>query len=145
MFILQRVTRSSKKDVHESALKAERDFAWNQFSKTDNKLQELRKKTKSDVEAANNKVETLIHDLEQSQLSNMEKNRTISGLQDDIAVLEFDSRKKSEEISRLTKELELLKGDSDRSITPVLRQCIVTSNKSHSSDMAISITEKVIL
>ncbi|KAI3750745.1 hypothetical protein L2E82_21536 [Cichorium intybus] len=127
------VTRSNSKNFDESALKAERDFAWNQFKKTDAKLQEH----KSEVEAANNKIQKLISELEQSQSLNMEKNKTISALQDDMAVLESDSRKKSEEISRLTKELELLRGDSNnRVITPILRRCNVESS-SHSSDMAI--------
>ncbi|KAI3762128.1 hypothetical protein L1987_52551 [Smallanthus sonchifolius] len=134
----KRVTRSNAKDVDELALKAERDFAWNQFNKTDNKLQEIIKKTRFEVEAANEKIQRLIADLEQSQSLNMEKNRRVSALQDEIAVLEYDSRKKSEEISRLTKELELLRGDSNGSITPVLRRCMVkSSKKSHSSDMAI--------
>ncbi|KAI3807715.1 hypothetical protein L1987_23649 [Smallanthus sonchifolius] len=134
----KRVTRSNAKDVDESSLKAERDFAWNQFKKTDNKLQELIKKTRFEVEAANEKVQKLFADLEQSQSLNMEKNRRVSALQDEIAVLEFNSRKKSEEISRLTKELELLRGDSNSSITPVLRRCMVkSSKKSHASDMAI--------
>ncbi|KAF5780160.1 hypothetical protein HanXRQr2_Chr11g0468821 [Helianthus annuus] len=125
----KRVTRSNTKDNAESALKAERDFAWNQFNKTDDKLQELIKKTRSEVQTTNDKVQKLITDLEQSQSLNMEKNRRISALQDDIAILEFDSRKKSEEISRLTKELELLRGDSDSSLTPVLRRCMVKSSK----------------
>ncbi|KAJ0733039.1 hypothetical protein HanPI659440_Chr11g0404021 [Helianthus annuus] len=132
----KRVTRSNTKDNAESALKAERDFAWNQFNKTDNKLQELIKKTRSEVQTANDKVQKLITDLEQSQSLNMEKNRRISALQDNIAILEFDSRKKSEEISRLTKELELLRGGSDSSMTPVLRRCMVKSSKnSRLSDM----------
>ncbi|KAM0041538.1 hypothetical protein Hdeb2414_s0011g00367471 [Helianthus debilis subsp. tardiflorus] len=133
------VTRSSGKDVAESSLKAERDFAWNQYRKTDNKLQELIKRTKSEVEGANEKLQKLIYDLEQSESLNMEKDREISSLKDDMVVLELDSRKKSEEISRLTKELELLRGDSDRSITPVLRRCMAadSSKNSRSSDMAI--------
>ncbi|KAI3507128.1 hypothetical protein L1887_21922 [Cichorium endivia] len=127
------VTRSNSKNFDESALKAERDFAWNQFKKTDAKLQEH----KSEVEAANNKIQKLISELEQSQSLNMEKSKTISALQDDMAVLESDSRKQSEEISRLTKELELLRGDSNNHvITPILRRCNVESS-SHSSDMAI--------
>ncbi|KAF5805875.1 hypothetical protein HanXRQr2_Chr05g0214561 [Helianthus annuus] len=135
----KRVTRSSGKDVVESSLKAERDFAWNQYMKTDNKLQELIKRTKSEVEGANEKLQKLIYDLEQSESLNMEKDREISSLKDDMVVLELDSRKKSEEISRLTKELELLRGDSDRSITPVLRRCMAadSSKNSRSSDMAI--------
>ncbi|XP_024969047.1 uncharacterized protein LOC112508606 [Cynara cardunculus var. scolymus] len=115
----KRATRSNTKDIDESALKAERDFAWNQFKKTDAKLQEHVKRTKSEVEAANERIQKLMSDLEQSQSANMEKNRTISTLQDDVAMLESDSRKKSEEISRLNKELELLRGDS------VLRRCMI--------------------
>ncbi|XP_071713379.1 uncharacterized protein [Rutidosis leptorrhynchoides] len=122
---------------HESTLKAERDFAWNQYKKTDSMFQELRKETKSEVEAANSKVQNLIHDLEELQLSNMEKNRTISGLQDDIAVLESDSRKKSEEISRLTKELESLKGKSNRSVTPVLCRCMKSSSEKEAASTSI--------
>ncbi|KAD6796668.1 hypothetical protein R6Q59_019579 [Mikania micrantha] len=134
----QCVTRSNTKDDEKSALKAERDFAWNQFKKTNIQLQELIKKTRLEVEAANEKVQKLIVDLEQSQSLNMDKNRRISALQDKIAVLDYDSRKKSEEISRLTKELEVLSGCSNGSITPVLRRCMVKSSKqSHSSDMDI--------
>ncbi|XP_076894369.1 uncharacterized protein LOC143546622 isoform X1 [Bidens hawaiensis] len=134
----QRITRSNAKDVKESALQAERDFAWNQFKKADNKLQELINKTRFEVESANEKIQRLIADLEQSQSLNIEKNRRISGLQDQIAVLEYDSRKKSEEISRLNKELEALKGDDNSSITPVLRRCMVTSSKKNqASDVAI--------
>lgn len=127
----KRATRSNTKNINESALKAERDFAWNQFKKTDAKLQDHIKRTKSEVEAANEKIQKLMSDLEQSQSANMEKNRTISTLQDDIAVLESDSRKKSEEISQLTKELELLRGDS---VTPVLRRCIIESGSSGVKD-----------
>ncbi|XP_071711947.1 uncharacterized protein [Rutidosis leptorrhynchoides] len=130
---LSRSYSADPKDIQDPALKAERDFAWNQFKKTDNELQELRKRTKSEVEAANSKVNKLIHDLEESQLSNLDKNKTISSLQDNITVLESDSRRKSEEISRLTKELELLKSGSNRSITPALRRCMNAST-SHSSD-----------
>ncbi|KVI07280.1 hypothetical protein Ccrd_014292 [Cynara cardunculus var. scolymus] len=119
MHWVHRATRSNTKDIDESALKAERDFAWNQFKKTDAKLQEHVKRTKSEVEAANERIQKLMSDLEQSQSANMEKNRTISTLQDDVAMLESDSRKKSEEISRLNKELELLRGDS------VLRRCMI--------------------
>ncbi|XP_076947810.1 uncharacterized protein LOC143619869 [Bidens hawaiensis] len=90
----KRITRSNTKDVKESALKAERDFAWNQFKKTDNKLQELINKTRFEVESANEKIQRLIADLEQSQSLNIEKNRRISGLQDQIAVLEYDREKK---------------------------------------------------
>ncbi|XP_076894370.1 uncharacterized protein LOC143546622 isoform X2 [Bidens hawaiensis] len=134
----KRITRSNAKDVKESALQAERDFAWNQFKKADNKLQELINKTRFEVESANEKIQRLIADLEQSQSLNIEKNRRISGLQDQIAVLEYDSRKKSEEISRLNKELEALKGDDNSSITPVLRRCMVTSSKKNqASDVAI--------
>lgn len=126
------------KDAYESALKAEKDFVWNQIKITDNRLQELIKKTISEVEAANEKGQKVIADLEQSRSLNMEKNRRISALQDEVALLEFDSRKKSEEISRLTKELELLRGDAKSSITPLLRRCMVKSSKhSYSSDMAI--------
>lgn len=99
------------------------------------KLQELVKRTKLEFEASDNKVQKLISDLEKSQFLNMEKDRTISAL-------ESESRKKSEEISRLNIELESLRGDSNRSITPVLRRCMVQSNKSQSSEMVIS--EKVI-
>ncbi|KAK1431337.1 hypothetical protein QVD17_07794 [Tagetes erecta] len=134
----KRVTRSNGKDTAESSLKAERDFAWKQYEKTDNKLQELIKRTKLEVDGANETLQKLLSDLEQSESLNMEKDRKISSLQDNIVVLELDSRKKSEEISRLTKELELLRGDSDRSITPALRRCMVeSSNGSHSRDMAI--------
>ncbi|KAI7735937.1 hypothetical protein M8C21_000660 [Ambrosia artemisiifolia] len=134
-----RVTRSNMRDVDESALKAERDFVWNQFKKTDDKLQEHIKKTRFEVEAANKKVQHLIANLDQSESLNIEKNRRISAFQDEIAVLEFESRKKSEEISRLTKELELLRGDSNSSITPILRRCMVkSSKKTHSSDTAIA-------
>lgn len=142
------LTRSNSKNADESALKAERDFAWNQFKKTDAQLQEHVKKTKSEVEAANNRIQKLISELEQSQSLNIEKNKTISSLQDDMAELESDSRKKSEEISRLTKELELLRGDSNKnnnnrsklSITPVLRRCTVDSGgmSSRSSDMVVN-------
>lgn len=114
-------------------------------------MQEHVKKTKSEVEAANNRIQKLISELEQSQSLNIEKNKTISSLQDDMAELESDSRKKSEEISRLTKELELLRGDSNKnnnnrsklSITPVLRRCTVDSGgmSSRSSDMVVN--EKV--
>ncbi|KAK9075046.1 hypothetical protein SSX86_003365 [Deinandra increscens subsp. villosa] len=132
------VALSNGKDAAESSLKAERDFAWNQFKKTDNKLQEVIKRTKVEVEGANEKLQKLISDLEQSKLLNMEKDRKISSLQDDVVVLQIDSRKKSEEISRLTKELELLRGNSGRSITPVLRRCMVESSKSSRSlDKAI--------
>ncbi|KAD4583962.1 hypothetical protein E3N88_21563 [Mikania micrantha] len=131
-------TPSDGKDAAESSLKAERDFAWNQYRKTDKKFQELVKRTKFEVEGANEKLQQLISDLEQSKSLNMEKDRKISSLRDDIVVLQLESRKKSEEISRLTKEQELLRGDSDRSITPVLRRCMAESSKnSHSSDMAI--------
>ncbi|KAI3783599.1 hypothetical protein L1987_42683 [Smallanthus sonchifolius] len=134
----KRVTRSNGKEVGESSLKAERDFAWNQFKKTDNKLQEVIKRTKFEVEGANEKLQKLIADLEKSESLNMEKDKKISSLQDDIVVLEHDSRKKSEEISRLAKESELSRGDSDRSVTPVLRRCMAESSKnSHSSVMAI--------
>ncbi|KAD6796623.1 hypothetical protein R6Q59_019585 [Mikania micrantha] len=134
------VTRSisNTKNDEKSALKAERDFAWNQFKKTDVQLQELIKKTRLEVEAANEKVQKLIVDLEQSQSLNMDKNRRISALQDKIAVLDYDSRKKSEEISRLTKELEVFRSGSNGSITPVLRRCMVKSSKqSHSNGMDI--------
>lgn len=136
------VTNSNSKNLDESALKAERDFAWNQFKKTDAQLQEHMKRTKSEIEAANENIQKLISELEQSHSSNIEKNRTITALQDDMAVLESESRRKSEEISRLTKEVELLRGDSNnRSITPVLRRCTVqTGTCSRSSDMAV--TEK---
>ncbi|KAI3757276.1 hypothetical protein L6452_04810 [Arctium lappa] len=127
----KRATRSNSKNIDESALKAERDFAWNQFKKTDAKLQDHVKRSKSEVEAANEKIQKLMSDLEESQSANVEKNRTISTLQDDIAVLESDSRKKSEEISRLTKELELLRGDS---VTPVLRRCTIESGSSGVKD-----------
>ncbi|XP_076884628.1 uncharacterized protein LOC143533876 [Bidens hawaiensis] len=134
----QRVTRSNGKNSGESSLKTERDFAWNQYKKTDNKLQELIKRTKLEVEDANEKLHQLISDLELSESLNMKKDRKISSLQDDLVGLELDSRKKSEEISRLTKELELLRGDSDRSITPALRRCMAKSSKnSRSSDVAI--------
>ncbi|XP_071711311.1 putative F-box/LRR-repeat protein At4g15060 isoform X2 [Rutidosis leptorrhynchoides] len=114
-------------------------------------LQELRKETKSEVEAANSKVDKLIHDLEELQLSNMEKNRTISGLQDDIAVLESDSRKKGEEILRLTKELESFKGESKRTVTPVLCRCMkFTSEKearrrSESNDFISQLPDEVLV
>ncbi|KAI7734039.1 hypothetical protein M8C21_026556 [Ambrosia artemisiifolia] len=135
----KRVTRSNSKDVSESSMKAERDFAWNRYKKTDKKLQELIKRTKSEVEGANEKLQKLISDLEQSESLNIEKDTKISSLKDDIVVLELDSRKKSEEISRLNKEVELLRGGSDRSITPVLRRCMAESSKnSRSSDMAIA-------
>lgn len=142
----KRVTRSSSKDVDVPALKAERNFAWKQYHETDNKLQELQellKRTKVEAEAANDKVEKLTADLEQSQSLIMEKNRTISALKDDIVLLESNSRKKTEEISRLTKELELLRSDSSRSITPVLRRCMVESKNreggsNHSSGLAIT-------
>lgn len=139
----EHVTRSNSKDIDNSALKAERDFAWNQFKKTDAQLQEHVKKTKSEIEAANDKIQKLISELEKSQLLNMEKNKTISALQDDVAVLESDSRKKSEEISRLTKELELLRGNSNnnRAITPVLRRCTVQSSTSNRSGDLV-VTEK---
>ncbi|XP_076907910.1 uncharacterized protein LOC143564555 [Bidens hawaiensis] len=137
----KRVTLSNGKNSAESSLKTERDFAWNQYKKTDNKLQELIKRTKVEVEGANEKLHQLISDLEQSESLNMEKDRKISSLKDNLVGLELDSRKKSEEISQLTKELEMLRGDSDRSITPALRHCMVKSSKnSHSSD--VSIVEK---
>ncbi|XP_076954671.1 uncharacterized protein LOC143629229 [Bidens hawaiensis] len=133
----QRVTRSNGKNSAES-LKTERNFAWNQYKKTDNKLQELIKRTKLEVEGANEKLHQLISDLEVSESLNMEKDRKIASLQDDLVGLELDSRKKSEEISRLTKELELLRSDSDCSITPALRHCMAKSSKnSRSSDVAI--------
>ncbi|KAL4557532.1 hypothetical protein LXL04_035713 [Taraxacum kok-saghyz] len=137
------VTRSNSKNLDESALKAERDFAWNQFKKTDAQLQEHVKRTKSEIESANDKIEKLISELEQSVSSHMEKNKTISSLQDDVAVLESDSRRKSEEISRLTKELELLRGgSSNRSITPVLRRCTVQTGTTSSRSCDVAVSEK---
>lgn len=106
-------------------------------------MQELIKRTKLEVDGANETLQKLLSDLEQSESLNMEKDKKIASLQDNIVVLELDSRKKCEEISRLTKELELLRGDSERSITPALRRCMVESSKgSHSRDMAI--IEKVV-
>nr|GEW63629.1 hypothetical protein [Tanacetum cinerariifolium] len=137
------VTRSDRKDSLDSALKAERDFAWNQFEKKDNELQEVVRKNKKEVGAANDKVVNLMSALEKSEFSNIEKDKTISTLREDLSVLESDSRRKSEEISRLTKELEFLRGGGNRSITPVLQRCMVTSSKnSHSSDITITKQER---
>ncbi|GJY38931.1 hypothetical protein Tco_0425295 [Tanacetum coccineum] len=139
----QRVTRSNRKESLDSALKAERDFAWNQFEKKDNELQEVVRKNKKEVGAANDKVVILMSALEKSEFSNIEKDKTISTLQEDLSVLESESRKKSEEISRLNKELEFLRGGGSRSITPVLQRCMVTSSKNnHSSDITITKQER---
>lgn len=138
----KRVTRSNKKDFLESALKAERDFAWNQFNKKDNELQAVIRKNQQEVGAANDKVANLMSALEKSEFSNIEKDKTISALREDLSVLESDSRKKNEEISRLNKELEVLRGGGNRSITPVLQRCMVTSSKNNSSDVTITEKEK---
>lgn len=123
-------------------MKAERDFVWNQFNKKDNELQAVIRKNQQEVGAANDKVANLMSALEKSEFSNIEKDKTISALREDLSVLESDSRKKNEEISRLNKELEVLRGGGNRSITPVLQRCMVTSSKNNSSD--VTIIEKVI-
>ncbi|KAL2512885.1 cytomatrix protein-related [Abeliophyllum distichum] len=114
---------NSEKNSSVSALLAEKNFVWNQYTKMESELTEQLRKKRAEVEGANEKIQTLVSRTEELQISS-EKLRA------DFAKLESETIKKNEEISRLSREIKLLKSRSS-STTPVLRRCRVQSGASH--------------
>ena len=113
-----------------SALSSERDFAWKQFKKIESNLTDQLKSKHDEIEQANGKIQKLLANMEQLQLSNTEKDDKITALRTNMAKLEYDLFKKCEEISRLTKEMDLLRKSKSDSTTPVLRRCTVEQRMS---------------
>ncbi|PIN09144.1 hypothetical protein CDL12_18269 [Handroanthus impetiginosus] len=103
-----------EKNSEISALLEEKNFVWNQLKIMENDYSKQLKKKCDEVDHANEKVQILVDQAEELQISN-ERLRT------DFANMKSESVQKSEEISRLLKEIEVLKSRSSGSASPSLR------------------------
>ncbi|KAK9946935.1 hypothetical protein M0R45_012374 [Rubus argutus] len=114
---------ASEKKTEVSALLAEKQFVWNQYNLLEKDYTGKLKSKQSEVEQANEKVQSLLASMEQLQSSNKEKDDKIALLTTEAAKKETDSSKLKEENSKLLKELELLRKSASASATSVLNHC----------------------
>lgn len=114
---------ASEKKTEVSALLAEKQFVWNQYNLLEKDYTDKLKSKQSEVEQANEKVQSLLASMEQLQSSNKEKDDKVALLTTEAANKETDSTKLKKENSKLLKELELLRKSASSSATSVLNHC----------------------
>lgn len=113
-----------------SALISERDFVWNQYKTMELDLSEKLNSKKVEIELANEKIRSLLKEMEQLRSSNCEKDNVIQRLKSDVDELEAATVKKAEQIESLQMAI-------NDSVTPSLRGCTITSrirNKNNVND-----------
>ncbi|CAO2833833.1 unnamed protein product, partial [Amaranthus hypochondriacus] len=129
-----------------TSLQKENTFVWNQYKAMEasytNQLQ-----TKNDeIKQANEKIRSLLTNMEQLQSAGIEKDGTVTTLRANIIKLEAVANNKDEEISKLKNELELLKSEitdftSERSTSGMKRkrQSSVLEEKATSAQLQATI------
>ena len=129
-----------------TSLQKENTFVWNQYKAMEasytNQLQ-----TKNDeIKQANEKIRSLLTNVEQLQSAGIEKDETVTTLRANIIKLEAVANNKDEEISKLKNELELLKSKitdfaSERSTSGMKgkRQSSVLEEKATSAQLQVTI------
>ncbi|KAG9148025.1 hypothetical protein Leryth_003606 [Lithospermum erythrorhizon] len=126
----EKLSREKKEEV--SALLEEKKFVWNQYNKMESMFKEKLQEKSAALEQANQKIQTLLNNMEELHSSNAEKDSALVGLKRDLAKLESDSLKKSVDIPRLSNEAKLLKRSSRGFTTPLVR-CTSGRGKNNAS------------
>jgi chromosome segregation ATPase len=120
------------------ALLQEKNFVWNQFNKMENDYSHKLRSKQDEVEKANEKINTLVSNMEQLQSENTKKDSRISELESKVAHMDSETKRLNKEKSGLMAELESLRKLKNSQVKPFLNRCtsgssdsgIVESNRS---------------
>ncbi|CAI9116933.1 OLC1v1018230C1 [Oldenlandia corymbosa var. corymbosa] len=130
------------KSAEIDALLAEKNFVWNQYRQMESNLNRQLNERRTEIESANEKIQTLLASMDKLQSSESRKDNVIEMLKSDVAKLKSELVKKDEDASRLGKELESLK--KSMNMTPLLRHCSSqsTTTRSKGKDVRTMIVKK---
>ena len=112
-----------EKSSEVSALLAEKKFVWNQYNIMEKDYGDKLRAKQAEIEKANEKIRTLVSNVEQLQSENNKKDSTISHLVSKVANMEAETERLNQEISRLSVELESLRKSRKDQVTPILNRC----------------------
>ncbi|KAK6939345.1 hypothetical protein RJ641_028876 [Dillenia turbinata] len=139
----EKLTMKNNSEV--AALVAERNFVWNQYKMMEKDYTSQLDSERTKVWDANEKIQKLLANMEQLQMSNIEKDNVIEKLKAEVANMETETNKR---VSQLSAELELLRKSKFAASTPVLSRCTKNirnssvTNKKDVVDRSIPVSRK---
>ncbi|KAK2393931.1 mitochondrial lipoamide dehydrogenase [Trifolium repens] len=112
------------------ALLQEKNFVWNQFNKMENDYSNKLRSKQDEVEKANEKINTLVSNMEQLQSENTKKDSRISELESKVAHMDSETKRLNKEKSGLMEELESLRKLKNSQVKSFLNRCTSGSSES---------------